>query len=88
MPLGTLVASGKNSSLCIRKRKSGYPTTLQDSRFMPEEISVVRSKYAERKCEREILIHSKVDFHVEKAGTKCSPSAQTQGILFLRIILG
>lgn len=67
MPLGILAASGKNSSLCIRKRKSGYPTALQDSCFMPEGNSVVCSKYTEIKCEREILIHSKVDFHVEKA---------------------
>lgn len=67
MPLGTLVVSGKNSSLCIRKRKSGYPTTLQDSRFMPEGNSVVCSKHTGRKCEREILRHSKVEFHVEKA---------------------
>lgn len=70
MPLGTLVAIGKNSSLCIRKRKSGYLTTLQDSRFMPEGKSVVCSKHTEKKCEHEILIHSKVDIHGEKAVTR------------------
>lgn len=70
MPLDTLVASGKNSSLRIRKKKSGYPTTLQDSRFTPEGKSVVCSKYTERKCEHEILIHSKFDIHGEKAVTR------------------